>query len=185
MKEVIIISFSIIVSIIAVLISSMGSYIAFKNYMLNAAPSLVFKRLSINYIGNVTVEMKNIGKGLCSKTFIILETQDGDVIISQPVMDIAYKDVCEKRIGWESKLRGVKYNNIYAFTMDANGNYFSFQMDKGMLESSESHLIEFDGRMQSANYIGVISWKRRLKLEALMKKARTSCNTYSDYKKEQ
>ncbi|MBC1663190.1 hypothetical protein HB955_03370 [Listeria welshimeri] len=168
---------AVIIASISLLISLFSYYLAYKAYVFSASPSLIFK--DVNFIGGqgIKAQLLNIGNGFCSKTFIIIETTSREVFLSKPKMDIKPGGMVDIELIWVEKLEKKEYKNIFLYTMDANGNRYSYKYED---RTENNHLVKLGNRMKSANWIGICSPFNRLHKERLISKAIKEENTYRD-----
>lgn len=168
---------AVIVASISLLISLFSYYLAYKAYVFSASPSLIFKDVTFITDQGITAQLMNIGNGFCSKTFIIIKTKSKEVFLSKPIMDIKPGGMVNIEVTWVNKLKGKEFNNIFLYTLDANGNHFSVKLEE---RKKNKHLVRFGNRMKSANWIGICSLFNRIHKELLMRKAIKGENTYRD-----
>lgn len=181
-KRVILLNWGILISVLAFFIS-VGSYLnARKAFYSSIAPSLIFKTVSEDYDkGIITVGLKNVGKGVCVKTFAIIETTDDEAFLSRPMMDIGVYETKTSEIS-SSKLKVRLKRDIHLITQDPNGNFYVATMEK---REDRQHLTSFDKRMQSASGWSCPARRRYKKMNVLMEKAVNQGNTYVESEAEE
>ncbi|MGG1632351.1 hypothetical protein [Rossellomorea sp. NRS-1567] len=171
---------SIIINVILLMVTTGTVLFAKKNLQAIDSPRLVItnvrdKRISKEEQRLIRVNVKNFGKGIALRTYLLVKTKEKQIHLSKPLVTLEKSDEGELLV--DIGLRN-EVEKAFIVTHDFFNDYYKVNVDT---KFDNSHLYSMVKPVKRISSRGLA----RIQINRWMKKAKKQGNTYPDIVEEQ